>query len=254
MKVRVLGCSGGASAGLRTTALRVDEDILIDAGSGVGELTLAEMRSIRHIFLTHSHLDHLAFLPFLIDAIFEHITEPITLHGQPQTLKAVQDHIFNWTIWPDFAALPQPDCAVLRYQGMNAGETREIDGRRFEMIRVNHSVSGVGYCVEAGGGVFAFSGDTTTNDNFWDVLNARDRLDLLVVEVAFRNAQQRLAEMSYHYCPRLLAADLAKLRHTPEICLTHLKPGDEDTIVAECRHGMPNRTLTRLVGGEIFQL
>jgi len=106
MKLRVLGCSGGVGGELRTTSLLVDDDILIDAGSGVGELSLEEMHHIRHVFLTHSHLDHFSFLPLLVDSIFPSIREPLIVHGQPETLEALQKHVFNWTIWPDFAKLP----------------------------------------------------------------------------------------------------------------------------------------------------
>src|SRR5687767_15813201 len=65
MRIRVLGCSGGIGGGLRTTALLVDDDILIDAGTGVGDLSLASLAKIDHIFVTHSHLDHVASIPFL---------------------------------------------------------------------------------------------------------------------------------------------------------------------------------------------
>jgi hypothetical protein len=41
MKLRVLGCSGGIGGGhLRTTSLLVDHDILIDAGTGVADLSV----------------------------------------------------------------------------------------------------------------------------------------------------------------------------------------------------------------------
>ena len=60
MKIRVMGCSGGISAGLRTTCLLVDDDVLIDTGTGLGDLGLEELRRIKHVFLTHSHLDHTA--------------------------------------------------------------------------------------------------------------------------------------------------------------------------------------------------
>ena len=43
MQIRVLGCSGSIAAGSRTTAFLLDHDVLIDAGTGVGELTLAEL-------------------------------------------------------------------------------------------------------------------------------------------------------------------------------------------------------------------
>ncbi|MDH5445253.1 MAG: MBL fold metallo-hydrolase, partial [Gammaproteobacteria bacterium] len=108
MELRVLGCSGGIGEQLRTTSLLLNGEILIDAGTGLGDLSLQEMASIGHVFLTHSHLDHLAGLPLLIDSIFDQIKSPLVIHAQPVTLKAVQDHIFNNVIWPDFSVLPSP--------------------------------------------------------------------------------------------------------------------------------------------------
>ena len=63
MKVRVLGCSGAIAKDCRTTSFLVDGEILVDAGTGVGDLTLDEMRQIDHVLLSHSHLDHIAALP-----------------------------------------------------------------------------------------------------------------------------------------------------------------------------------------------
>ena len=40
MKVRVLGCSGAIAKNCRTTSFVLDRDVLIDAGTGVGDLTL----------------------------------------------------------------------------------------------------------------------------------------------------------------------------------------------------------------------
>ena len=69
MKVRVLGCSGAIAQGCRTTSFLINHNILIDAGTGVGDLTLEEMRRIDHVFLTHSHLDHVAALPLMLDSV-----------------------------------------------------------------------------------------------------------------------------------------------------------------------------------------
>ena len=159
MKLRVLGCSGGIGANLRTTSFLLDDDILIDAGSGLGDLTLAEMAKIRHIFLTHSHLDHVAFIPLLLDSIFEMITQPVIVHAQPETIQALENHIFNWHIWPDFSKLPQPSQPVLKFEPMYPGERIILNEREFEMIKVNHTVPGVGYYVASRSGTFAFSGD-----------------------------------------------------------------------------------------------
>jgi len=115
MRIRVLGCSGGIGAGARTTALLVDDDVLIDAGTGVGDLALEDIDSIRHVFLTHAHLDHVAGLPMLADRVFdENFDVPLTVYAREETLRAVQDHLFNGVIWPDFSRLPSAGNPMLR--------------------------------------------------------------------------------------------------------------------------------------------
>lgn len=254
MRIRVLGCSGGIGVGLHTTSLLVDDDILIDAGTGVGELTLDEMAAIRHIFVTHSHLDHIAGIPLLVDSIFDRIATPITIYAQTPTLDALRAHIFNWVIWPDFTRLPSAQAPVLQYQLMAAGTALQLGQREIEMIPVKHIVPGVGYRVSAAGKAFAFSGDTSSNDTLWEALNRHEALDLLIVECAFANEDLELSRLAAHYCPDLLAADITKLRLRPAIHLTHFKPGSEDAIFSECRLAMPDRDPQRLFGGEIFQL
>jgi len=254
MRIKILGCSGGIGAELRTTSLLVDRDILIDAGTGVGDLTLDEMRHIRHLFLTHSHLDHTCGLPLLIDTIFDHLKTPLTVYGRAETLEAVKKHIFNWIMWPDFAELPSKEKPVLLYRPLKLGERLNVEGKNLHMIEVNHTVPGAGYCIEKGGKLFAFSGDTFTNDSFWSAVNAYPRIDALMVETAFANSNQKLADMAKHYCPKTLVADLAKLKHDQDIYITHLKPGSEDMIFQEIVAGLPKRRVHRLLGGEVFDL
>lgn len=254
MKLRVLGCSGGIGGDLRTTSLLIDDDILIDAGTGVGELSANEMRRIRHVFLTHTHLDHIACLPLMIDSLFPHITEPLVIHAQEASVEVLKKHIFNWAIWPDFAVLPSADKPVMRYEAHRPGEPVDVGGRRFEMIGVNHIVPTVGYRISCESGVAAFSGDTTTNDNFWNQLNAGERLDLLLVEVAFGERFRELSLLSKHYCPSLLAQDLTKLRHRPRIYLTHHKPGDEALIFEQCRERITGHDFQALTGGAVLEI
>lgn len=255
MRLKVLGCSGGIADDHRTTSFLIDDDVLIDAGSGIDELNIGEMASIEHIFLTHSHLDHVAFLPLMVDSLFSRLTRPIVVFALEETIAAVKAHIFNNVIWPDFTRLPSPDSPVIRFESMSPGEVKELAGRKFEMIPVNHLVPGVGYYVEgASGKSMAFSGDTTTNDSFWQALNHHQRLDLLVAECAFPNADRQLSEVSRHYCPALLAADLRKLNHQPELYISHTKPSDEQVILHECREAISDRQVDLLVTGHTFEL
>ncbi len=241
-------------ADLRTTSLLLDDDILIDAGTGVGDLSIDEMAALRHIFISHSHLDHIASIPLLVDTVFDRLGDPIRIHGLQGTLDALRNHVFNNVIWPDFTRLPDPRHPVLRYAPMARSRKFHDQGRTIEMVDVNHIVPAVGFIIEQGDRVFAFSGDTTTNDTFWAALNARPRLDLLIVECAFANKDEDLARRACHYCPTTLAADLQKLRHQPEIHISHNKPGDEELIFAECQDMVKGRTLHRLTGGERFTL
>lgn len=254
MELSVLGCSGGVGANLRTTILKLDQQVLIDAGTGLGDLTLPEMEQIRHIFLTHSHLDHIASIPLLIDSIFDRIKQPIVIHGLDVTISALKTHIFNNVIWPDFSILPNSENPVMKYQTMAPGEIVELNGNRIEMIPVNHIVPGVGYRVDTGKNVFAFSGDTTTNDSFWEVLNQYSKLDLLFVESAFPNREMDLCRRAGHYCPDMLANDILKLKHKPEIYITHNKPGDEEEIFRECQQLIKGHSVNRLTGGMKFEL
>ena len=255
MKVRVLGCSGGISKGVATTSFLIDDDILIDAGTGVCGLTLAEMRKIRTIFITHSHLDHIAAVPLLADTLFDSLVgQPLQVYTQRNTIKSLRDHVFNWSIWPDFTALPHKTNAVLKLNPMKPGETLSLQGRKIEMITVNHAVPGVGYRVESGGKAFAFSGDTTSNENLWVSLNKHKRLDLLFIETAFADEDIELARVAFHYCPELLSKDLPKLKHKARIYISHLKPGEEKEIMKQCRAALPEWDLQQLKSGDVFEL
>src|SRR5204862_6531340 len=99
MRLRVLGCSGGIGGRhLRTTSFLVDSDILIDAGTGVGDLTLAELSQIDSIFITHSHNDHVTSIPFLLDTVGGMRSKPQVVYATPATLEIVRNPLFNWAI------------------------------------------------------------------------------------------------------------------------------------------------------------
>ena len=253
MQIEVLGWAGGIGANLRTTSFLIDEDLLIDAGTGLGDLPLNRMTGIRHIFLTHSHMDHVVGLPLLADTMFGVHDEPIVVYAQEQTIEALKAHIFNWVIWPDFAELPSRENPSIRFEIMNPGDKVTIRSREIEMIQVNHTVPGVGYCMSTQLICAAFSGDTTTNDTLWDALNSYENIDLLFVESAFANSDIEISKISKHYCPQLLGEDILKMKHRPEVWLTHFKPGEEELIYRQCVDAMPDFNIHQLKGGEVFK-
>jgi ribonuclease BN (tRNA processing enzyme) len=251
MQLNVLGCSGGVGPGLRTTSLLVDEEILIDAGSGVGDLSLEQMRRIGHIFLTHSHLDHVCGLAFMADNLFDLVERPIQVHATAETLDALRQHIFNWVIWPDFSELPDKHNPLIVFHEIAHGQTVDLGGRRISAFPVLHTVPAVGYAVQTDTGVFAFSGDTTAYPPLWQYLNGLPRLDKLMIEIAFPDEQAALGQASRHFTPALLGRELANLRHRPELLLTHHKPGQEAIIESQCRTALQGWRYRHLKRGDI---
>ena len=155
MKIRVLGCAGALAAGYRTTSFLLDDDVLIDAGSGVAELTVDAMVKVDHILVTHSHLDHVLAIGLLADTVQRRRAQagrpPVQVHALPETLQALRAHVFNGVIWPDFTRLPSLERPALTFHEFSVGERLDLSrGRRIEVISAAHTVPAVGFAVDGG--------------------------------------------------------------------------------------------------------
>lgn len=254
MKLRVLGCSGSIGGRhQRTTSFLVDHDILIDAGTGVGELSIAELAGIDHVFLTHCHLDHIATLPMMIDTVADRRSKPLTVYGTEAVLESLRKHIFNWEIWPDFSAVPSLEQAFMRYQRIEIGEPITLAGRRLTALPVDHTVPAVGYRLDSGVASMVFSGDTGPCDAFWQALNEMPNLRHLIIECAFPNRERRLAELSKHFWPDMLASELKKLQRPCRIYITHLKPGQIEATMEEISRCLADFSPSMLQNNQVFE-
>lgn len=233
MQVRVLGCSGGIGGERHTTSFLVDDDILIDAGSGVTRLSLDAMARIRHVFITHAHLDHILALPLLLDSVGAVRASPLLVHALPEVIEILKAHLFNWQIWPDFARIPDVHRPAMRYAALEIGVPERLDGREIIAIPASHGRPAVGFLLRGVSGSLIFSGDTASHAELIQLANATSDLRHFIVEASFANSQEHIAEISDHYCPATLLPDLAKLRSTAQVWITHLKPGGETEIMAE---------------------
>lgn len=254
MRIRILGCSGGACGDLRTTALQVDDDILVDCGTGVGDLTLEEMARVRHVFLTHSHLDHVLFLPLLSDATLSLRNGPLTVHALPETVAALKTHVLNWVLWPDYGSLPTPEQPYIRFEPLTEGETVALGGRRITTLPARHTVPAVGYRIDSGSGSFVFSGDTTFCEAFWEALNKIDNLKYVMIETTMRDEDSAIAERSRHTTPSVLARGLALLQRPVQILITHIEPDKVAAVRAEVETVAGKFDPHFLLRGETFEL
>ena len=254
MNLRILGCSGGIGGDLRTTSMLLDSDILIDAGTGVGDLSIAELTRIDHVFVTHSHMDHVASIPFLADTVGCMRDRPITVHATRETLAILRDHLFNWKLWPDFSQIPDARNPVLRYAALEVGRPVTVEGRAITALPANHVVPAVGFQLDSGKASLVFTGDTTTNDALWPHVNRIANLRYLVIETALSDRERELAVASKHLCPALLADELSKLEGNPEIYITHLKPREAELIMEEIASRVTERRPQMLTNDQVFEL
>jgi ribonuclease BN (tRNA processing enzyme) len=253
MKLRVLGCSGGIGGNLHTTSFLLDHDVLIDAGTGLCDLSLAELSLIDHVFVTHSHLDHIACIPFMVDSVGFMRDKPLIVHASAATIQTLKKHIFNWKVWPDFTLIPDAKHPYLHYEILELGQTVQLNGRKITPIPANHVVPAVGYHLESGDFSLVFSGDTTSCDVLWETVNCISNLKYLIVETAFSNSEIELAVTSKHFCPSLLATDLLKLKSNPEIFISHLKPGEIELTMQEVIDCVKGRSPKMLLNGQVFE-
>ncbi|RYF80758.1 MAG: 3',5'-cyclic-nucleotide phosphodiesterase [Comamonadaceae bacterium] len=255
MQVRVLGCSGAIARGCRTTSFLVDSDLLVDAGTGVGELTLEEMSAIDDVVLTHSHLDHVANLPLMLDAVAGRRTTPLRVHALPQTIAALRAHIFNNVIWPDFARIPSAESPFMQFHEFALGDCLALGSqipKHIEVLPAVHTVPACGFAIRRADGVrhWVFSGDTERNAAFWERVNTLD-VGALVIETAFSDRERLLAERSLHLSPATLASELTHIaphQHYP-IYITHTKPAETEEIMSQIDMLASNREFNFDQGG-----
>jgi len=253
VKLTILGASGGIARGLRTISFLVDGDILIDAGTGVNDLSLEQMAAVRHVFLTHAHLDHIACLPMLADAALDRRGGPLTVHALPETLATLKDSIFNNRVWPDYTAKPTPEAPWAALESVTVGQPLCLDGRTVTPLPARHSVPGVGYAVEGETGGFAYSGDTTLCEPFWEAVNNLPKLRYIFLECTFRDDVSAEQALEWgHMTPRLWEKALAMYQGNAEVRVVHMEPGKEGVTLGQLAERL-KRNVPIIVqeGGEV---
>ena len=257
MKIRVLGCSGAIAEGSRTTSFLVDHDVLVDAGTGVGDLPLEALAQIDHILVSHSHLDHVLAIGLLADSVMRLRAAqgrgPIQVHALPETLEALRKHIFNGVIWPDFTRLPHADKPVLQLMPFAVGEQLVLGGKRFEVLSAAHTVPAVGFALQGCDGWWVYTGDTGPNPALWQRLSTMT-VTHLVIETAFSDEEGELASLSRHLCPERLGHELAQLCGSVDVHITHIKPGEVDAVMAEVSALSTPHRVSALRAGQILQM
>jgi cAMP phosphodiesterase len=228
--------TGHATLEQRLTCFLVDARVAIDAGSIAIALTEQERQNVRDIIVTHPHMDHIASLPIFIDDLYPTLREPVKVYATQEVIDLMERDVFNWNVYPRFSELKNEHGPVMEYVPMPTHKEFQVAHLRVVAIPVNHIVPTVGLIVADSKSTVAFSSDTAETDEFWSVVNKTPKLSALFIETSFPDSMSELAEVSRHFTPASMNADLKKMSHNGiDILAVHIKPAYREQVISELR-------------------
>ena len=220
MRLIILGAGtsipakGYSPAGL---VVRVhDEPLLFDAGPGtiqrLSTIAGVDCFRLRHVFLTHFHLDHCADLATLLFALRiprPGRRQPLTVvgpRGLTRLYRRLNAAYHGWLAPRGYrVAFRETGAGVLRFPGYTV-----------RVARMNHSTTALGYRVEQAGRSVAYSGDTDVCDA---IVELGRGADALVLECSMPDERKVAGHLTPTECGRIAAH--AGCRH---LVLTHFYP------------------------------
>jgi ribonuclease BN (tRNA processing enzyme) len=235
VKIILLPSTAGEPGGQHQflSSCLLNDTVALDAGClGFAHAPQQQAR-VRHVLLSHTHLDHLASLPIFLENVFRADGEGVTIHASTPVLECCQRDLFNDRIWPDFIALSRNGMPFLKLAPFEPGQTIELEGLRITAVELNHVVPTVGYLIADAASTVAFVSDTGPTDAVWRLANAAPNLKAVFLEATFPNSMTGLAEVSKHLTPALFAREAAKLTWPARLIVVHIKARYRDEVVAE---------------------
>lgn len=234
MKITLVESSVGSLRYQQVLASYIVNDLaVIDAGS-VGFVTPLEVqRRIRHIFLSHSHIDHIASLPVLLDNTYVPGPDCVAVYGGRETLDCLRSDIFNDRVWPDMLRLSIEETPFLALHELQSEVPVAADGLTVTPVALDHVVPTLGFIVDDGQAAVAFVSDTSPTERVWELINQTPRLKAVFLEVSFPNDMEWLAGKAKHLTPRLFQSELSRLQHDVPVIAIHIKMAYDARIRAE---------------------
>jgi cAMP phosphodiesterase len=230
VKIRVLGNYGGVCSGVQLSTFLINDTLLIESVAAAFELTLEEQRKIRDILITHSHLDSIAGIFFLVDNVVSS-QNSITLHSIKEVLDPIKRHILNNEIWPDFTKIPSPENPVLKLKEISEEKTVNIGSLEVFPVKVDHVVPTVGYILRDKNGTIVYTAESSPTNRIWEFAKKEKRLKALIIESSFPDSEKELARVSGHLMPKDLPGELRKFgRIGVPILLHNFKPSFADEV------------------------
>jgi ribonuclease BN (tRNA processing enzyme) len=235
MNIRIVGAYGGESPVHRMTCFVLNGTTALDAGSLTRGLNLEDQLRIRDILLSHSHMDHITSLPFLVENVFGRSAEALTIRCLKESMANIRKNMFNNDTWPDFTSIPERSVPSIRFEEIHPEVAFDVDGVYYLPVAVDHIVPTVGFLIHGVTASVLYSSDTAPTHRIWEIANATPSLQAVFLEVSFGNGMTEVARLSKHLVPAMVAEELKKLKRDVPVYLYHMKPPHVAVIQREVR-------------------
>lgn len=252
MKIRVLGCAGTVSTETKTSAFLINDRVLLDGGTICSSLSYKELKTLKNVFISHPHFDHIKGLPSLAESlIFMNESAPVTIHASEMAVNSIRRHIMNGIIWPDFSKLPTESSPVIKYNCLKEGVPVNLEGLSIVPYFLYHNYSDYGYLIDDGSSSLLYTSDIGPDAEL--CTNGRVP-ESMIIEVSFPNENEELALCTGHLTPDLMMNMLKRLPTLPRnIFVSHIKTYFRAQIVLQLESlGLSN--LIILNDGDILEI
>jgi len=253
-KIEILGAYGAKSVDTGMSCIKIDKDVVIDAGNILHSLGNGA-KKINHIILSHSHLDHIIDIPFLIDTYFAHRKKPIKIYGLKETIDNIKEYLFNWKLWPDFSKiyLDEKNPSII-FEVLELNKEYKINSTIIKPVKNNHMRGSCGYVIKKGENSILFTSDTYVSKDLIDEINNNKSIKFVIFDVSFPSSYEQLAKDSKHLTPKLLAQELKKINRDILVFINHLKPYFMNEIKKEIFEYLADYKYHILVDGSIIDI
>lgn len=253
MRVELLNSSVPHSDLQFLVSFLVNEQVAIDAGS-LGLLAdIRRQQRVKHVFITHEHLDHVATLPIFLENVYEPGPQCVELLASREVLDFLHGDMFNGRMWPDFIDLSQPDDAFVKATPIEPLKPVSRAGLTITPVPVSHGVETTGLVVDDGRTAVAFPSDTGPTERFWEHLASLDRLEAVFLEASFPKSLADLATLTGHLSTATFAGEVGKLPRNVRWIVVHRKARYAAVIARELEDlGLKNVELVR--PGHVYEL
>lgn len=191
---------------------------------------------IEHIFVSHTHLDHICAIALYVDNFFQYLKNTITIYASKESIQTLKEHFFNDKIWPDFTKINLlNNKPAISFREINVGEKLLINDIYIEAVKSFHTQGSFGFILSYQNNSIYFTSDTYYDDEIVNLINKRTDIKQVIADVSYDSSSHMLAKDAKHLTPLILKDIQDKCRDDVIFHVYHIKYAYKDLIEKELK-------------------